>query len=364
MKYACTKGEIMKNTVLVSLSNSPGMTNYSYLIANQLAQKNNVTVLAAKNVDHKLYSEQVQVIQANTVSPYITAANFRLFEMIRLIRAIHRLKPDFIHFLSPHPWNIPLATALYKKYRLIHTIHEPLPHAKHKHASLIVLFNKWFVRQFFEAVVVHGKLHVRTMNGWMNKTKIHVLPLPSIANPAPRPLRPNRNLLFFGMIEPYKGLHILLSALEILQNEGCEFHFTLAGKGDLQSYREQLEKIRNKTLHNRHIDEKDVNAFFENAHFVVLPYSYSSQSGIIPISYSNGRPVIVTNVGAFPEVVIPGKTGIIVEKDNPAMLADAIKTLLDNPALAQSMAEHALEYYHQNLHIEVVAKLLEEEVYL
>ncbi|MDK2882027.1 MAG: hypothetical protein PWP58_363 [Bacillota bacterium] len=52
---------------------------------------------------------------------------------------------------------------------------------------------------------------------------------------------------------------------------------------------------------------------------------------------ARGCPVVSTRVGGIPEVVVDGVTGFLVEPNRPLMLAQAIKKLLDSPALARSL---------------------------
>jgi len=54
-----------------------------------------------------------------------------------------------------------------------------------------------------------------------------------------------------------------------------------------------------------------------------------------------GRPVVATRVGGTPELVIDGKTGILVERHAPAELARAIASLLRDEALRASLAAGA-----------------------
>ena len=56
----------------------------------------------------------------------------------------------------------------------------------------------------------------------------------------------------------------------------------------------------------------------------MLPYESATQSAVVQVSYSFGCPVVVTNVGGLPEVVLDGKTGYIVPAKDDAALADAV----------------------------------------
>ena len=44
-----------------------------------------------------------------------------------------------------------------------------------------------------------------------------------------------------------------------------------------------------------------------------------------------GRPVVATNVGGIPDIVLDGETGLLVEPANAAALADAVRALVDEP---------------------------------
>ena len=57
---------------------------------------------------------------------------------------------------------------------------------------------------------------------------------------------------------------------------------------------------------------------------MVLPYVSATQSGIVQIAYGFEKPVVVTNVGGLPDVVEDGKTGYVVDPENPTALADAV----------------------------------------
>jgi glycosyltransferase involved in cell wall biosynthesis len=46
-----------------------------------------------------------------------------------------------------------------------------------------------------------------------------------------------------------------------------------------------------------------------------------------------GLPVVVTRAGGLPEVVRRGETGLVVERENPAALAEALQRLIDDPTL-------------------------------
>jgi L-malate glycosyltransferase len=73
----------------------------------------------------------------------------------------------------------------------------------------------------------------------------------------------------------------------------------------------------------------------------ILPSLSEGVSNTILESMAAGVPVIATNVGGSPEVVLDGKTGLIVPPADSDALADAILRLLDNPEFATRLAAQA-----------------------
>jgi glycosyltransferase involved in cell wall biosynthesis len=60
------------------------------------------------------------------------------------------------------------------------------------------------------------------------------------------------------------------------------------------------------------------------------------------------KPVIATNVGGIPELMKDGKTGFLIEKNNPKELFDKLSLLLNNPENAQEMGKKGKEFVKNN----------------
>jgi len=92
------------------------------------------------------------------------------------------------------------------------------------------------------------------------------------------------------------------------------------------------------------IPDNEVPLFFNAADIVVLPYERISQSGIIQIAYAFEKPIVSTAVGGVPEVIVDGKTGVLVEPKSPEALAKSILKLLKDKDLRKKLGQEGMKY--------------------
>jgi glycosyltransferase involved in cell wall biosynthesis len=137
-------------------------------------------------------------------------------------------------------------------------------------------------------------------------------------------------LLFFGYIRAYKGLMNLIEAMPTLLKEDENYFLLIVGEfyESKDKYFERIKELnigKNILVIDEFVPNEEVGLYYSAADLVVLPYNSATQSGILNIAYGFKKPVVVTNVGGLPELVENGKTGFIVEPQNPLALADGIK---------------------------------------
>lgn len=106
------------------------------------------------------------------------------------------------------------------------------------------------------------------------------------------------NLLFFGRIEKYKNINILIKAF---QNKDIanKFNLIIAGKGNLDKEIIPLLKNTNITLINQFIDDTLRDLLIDWSHYFILPYDSITQTGIVDLAGSYKKPSIVSNIDGF-----------------------------------------------------------------
>ncbi|MGM0880092.1 MAG: glycosyltransferase family 4 protein [Bacillota bacterium] len=156
-------------------------------------------------------------------------------------------------------------------------------------------------------------------------------------------------LLFFGQIKKVKGLEVLLEALSIVKQSQPSVKLLIAGKlwnNDFSVYEPIIAKHgleENLILHIRYIPVEWVDAYFQAADMVVLPYRKIYQSGVLLQSMSYGRPVVVSDIEGMTEVVTNGKTGYVFKEGSPQHLADKLIEALSDKTEMENMGQHGFE---------------------
>ncbi|MCF7809700.1 glycosyltransferase [bacterium] len=154
----------------------------------------------------------------------------------------------------------------------------------------------------------------------------------------------DRVILYFGLIRQYKGVEILLKALSLIADLP---RLKVLIVGEIYSGRDAIVKLIKKLplglvrLVDEYVPNEEVSSWFRAADLVTLPYLSATQSGIIPIALRCSRPVVVTNVGGLPEMVDDGRSGYLINSNDPKELAAAIRhhfIVLGNPDLTQGIA--------------------------
>lgn len=167
-------------------------------------------------------------------------------------------------------------------------------------------------------------------------------------------------LLFFGLIREYKGLDVLLHALNELTKE---YHLIVAGEcyGSFDKYQEIIttNNLSSRvSLVNEYISDNEVNKYFSAADVCILPYKSATQSGITAVSHHFNLPLIATDVGGLKESVKDGVTGLIVKDNNAASLKDSIETYFTED-LQQKFAKNIALEKSQNSWPNFAAKTID-----
>lgn len=165
-----------------------------------------------------------------------------------------------------------------------------------------------------------------------------------------------KTLLFFGLIRDYKGLDILIEAMNELEGYQLIIVGEVYGKDDM--YTKLIAKnkqAQNIYFFNEYVSDDRVADFFSAADFVVLPYRSASQSGVTAVAFNFRKPVVATRVGALEALIGESHCGELAEPNSVESLVEAIqKASRANydaylRAIDQISSRYSWDYFAQEL---------------
>jgi glycosyltransferase involved in cell wall biosynthesis len=160
-----------------------------------------------------------------------------------------------------------------------------------------------------------------------------------------------------GRLHPVKGHKYLFEALGLLAARGYPVSLTVAGGEEgVTNYKEALvEQLRQLGLEKSveflgAVTEERHRQAIENAHVFVLASLDEGISVAAMEAMAMQTPAVVTDVGGMRELVTPGEDALMVPSQDPQALADAIASVLDDPALAQGLSERSRQKVARKFH--------------
>lgn len=247
---------------------------------------------------------------------------------------------DIIHTTTNCKTTFFLMPYLHASKKTLRTVHDPIPHHKpswaedlfrnylnyksHKHLLFLSdsLTEDFVKRYHYKKSFIHYS--------WLS-TYDFLTSYPRAAN------KYGRYILFFGRINAYKGVDVLIDAYNqsMLPTEGIKL--VIAGKGNILHHAASFGN--NIVFENRYIENEELANLICYSEFVVLPYLSATQSGCVMSAYAFAKPILATDVGDLPHAVENGVTGLICRPNDVVDLTEK----LDN------MAHSDLKAFSENI---------------
>ena len=293
--------------------------------------------------------------------PYIING---FFQCIRICR---KWRPDVIHAHWPFPHAyIALGAAKLYKIPLVLNFHG---------AELLLIRKKKWVKPLLKFAI--GQAQAIFANSSFTAGKIKALrnvdvewspygttlegaslPLASAADaasatpssggtpqrPEPHAINNKFKILFVGRHIERKGICYLIEAAKYLPRD--KFEIRIVGVGDLtEQLKQQAAAVNDgaEIIFTGKLSPEDLANEYKTANVFTLPAIVDHKGdteglGVVLIEAMElGLPIVASNVGGIPDVVVDGESGILVPEKDPAALADAFKRLEADPTLIQKL---------------------------
>lgn len=287
----------------------------------------------------------------------VTAVLSAVFERRRIVH-LH-----LFHVGIPEFFNMCLARLLGRK--IIITAHDV--------ESFVNFLEKPVLRRFVyrisHAVIAHNSISREELieKIGVDDDKIHIIrhgnfldviaPLPDATESRRRLGVPenSRVILYFGQIKQVKGVDILLRAMPrvisrfpnaVLLSGGKPWKMDFSG---CQAIIDELGIGKHCIMHMRFIGPAELPYFFAAADVVVLPYRRIYQSGVVLLSMSYHKPVVVSDLPGMVEILTDGVDGYLFRRENPeslgARLCDAFSDDEARRAVAEAGYRRVRDHY-------------------
>lgn len=262
------------------------------------------------------------------------------FNWLKIGYELYREAPDlllfryWLPFMSPCFSTIAFIAKLNRKTKVVSVVDNAISHEPKIYDHLLTKLFFWICDYFIamsKKVVEDFKtlsnkdcaFHFHPMYDSYGEKKERTLALKELD------LDPNYNyILYFGFIREYKGIDILIKAIDKEFFKTHKLKLIIAGEFyvDSQPYYDLADSLDLADFiiwRTSFIPDSQISAYFSSVECVILPYKSATQSGITQIAYSYLLPIVATDVGGLGELVADNYTGYVVES-SPIAIKSAI----------------------------------------
>ncbi|STD53406.1 glycosyltransferase family 4 protein [Empedobacter falsenii] len=342
---------------------------YSFEMAKALSERKDIElqIILSEYVDNRNDWEILGMknnVKLQFFKTYITKLEF-LFTLFNIFK--YRKIAQTIKIYNPDALYIPMISLInpgilffIKSIKIYYTLHDPIEHVGEKN-SFVELIRKYELKKSDKVILLNNFFRGYVQDHYkIHSNNIIVIPHASFFSNTFPSLNSEfkKKFLFVGRIEEYKGIGLLLEALSQIIETKKDIVLTIAGRGDLSKFKNQISALSNNLLiDNRWLTNEEIDSLIQENDFVVLPYLDASQSGVVPVVFANKRFVIVTNKGALSEQV-PEGMGYVVNADAKSLAEKILKIYNLDFKEVTKINNNAYDYAFENLTWDASAKIL------
>ena len=317
-------------------------------------------------------------LEEQGLNPYyldITNRRLPLLAAKKLANLLEQQNVDIVHMHWNKDLNLAVLAKVFaaKEIKLVYSRHMDITRNKRD------ILHRWFYQRV-DLLLTTSKLVTKNCEKYipMDNEKIQLLYLgvaaPEVSTPNCAHFfaedMPHRklNIACFGRIEPYKGQHVLVEAINLLTREGLDISATIIGHVMDPGYDEKLKNAVKKNNLSAFIQFKE---FVDNpielmrCFEVVVLTTYQETFGLVVVEAMRaGVAVIGTNAGGVPDIIEHDKSGLLTEPSSATSLAEALKLLYANPLKLDRLSTQgklrADRLFSDNAHFDKLKSILTE----
>lgn len=211
---------------------------------------------------------------------------------------------------------------------MVYTVHDPEPHLGDDY-PLYRRLGQFLCRRSTDRFVVHGNLLREQMIPHAKGRPVDSVALGLWPAESVFPPPGTENVLFFGRLEEYKGINVLIDSFPLIRERHPNASLTIAGDGPVAPSLQPADGI---DLRIGYIPEDEIEPLISRATVVAMPYLDASQSGVGLLAVRRGVPLVVTRTGELPGLV--EDEAMVVEPGSATALCEALSRAIESDSVA------------------------------
>ncbi|NDF11684.1 MAG: glycosyltransferase family 1 protein [Proteobacteria bacterium] len=237
-----------------------------------------------------------------------------------------------------------------------------------KHVPVAAFAHNYSIRRLLGAEVIfaiskHLKETIEAADATQNVVMIPNMIRMTNTEVAQKPFQNPPVIGSMGRFVQKKGFADLLDALALLKKNNISFKAMIAGDGEESAaLKEKAEKLGLSALVSFPGWIKNPDDFYNQIDFFVLPSLHEPFGIVLLEAFAKALGVVSTDTEGPSEIVTRGKNALVVERGNVQALADAMKTLLYDPAYAHNLGKAGLETVKTEYDMNSVGRRIETEL--
>ena len=331
--------------LMIEPSGFGGLAYYTYCLCQSLSIQSEIDLVLLTD---KSYEMSDYVFGYKVIKHKLHGA-FYILAVLKTFGAVMGEKPNIIHIQSlitaRKDWVLFLLARILQ-IPVIYTAHNVLPHDEDERTALGMKFVFGRIYKWSKAIITHSRYNLDNLLKIydLNADKIKIIKhgnyLFQSRGTHSLPKKGARKklgldvddsvILFFGAVREYKGIMDLLEAFKKLTPNDSKFRLLIVGRSNNKVRKNVSDFIKSNDLEkvviffNRYIKLEEFRLFFDTSDVVVLPYRHSYGSGALHTAMAFSKPVILTDLPFFREIVIENENGLFFKYGDILSLSEKI----------------------------------------
>jgi phosphatidylinositol alpha-mannosyltransferase len=269
-------------------------------------------------------------------------------------RALRDVAPDIIHVHEPLVPSVSMHAVLQANAPVVATFHSNV--GRERTSSLWFKLAVPMIRPVWNRIarrIAVSEAARHSVCSRMGDGNLTIVPngvdVGRFANAVPAQLPPGRHLLFVGRLEERKGFPIAVEAFQHLARVYSDLRLLVIGDGSERDAVDRLEaSVRSRVDMLGRVEDDRLASYLKAAALYIGPATGGESFGIVLAeAMAAGKPIVASDIDGYRDVARDGLEALLVPPGDATALVAAVREVLDDRRLAQSLGDAGARRAHE-----------------